>query len=145
MVFTHRRPSSCLASLAALLTDVGGLMYDNIDTYELGKNCVFDAQQLWRRAAAWRSAIPVEEQQKLIDVDNDVLRRDPIGVVKCIYKRAGIEFTDECEREMLAFIAKEKAKKYRNTYKMEEFGLTDEFVNAEMDFYLRARRRYLGY
>jgi hypothetical protein len=107
VVQTHRHPAASLASLVNILANIIRLYTgEEIDR----------PARLAREAAFWaeamRRTIKVQDRfpDRFINVMQPDIRRDPIGVVRKIYKHFGLPLSAETETAMLAWSAKNALK-----------------------------------
>jgi hypothetical protein len=76
---------------------------------------------------------------RIIDVHYAELMRNPIPVMRNVYKALGDDFTPEAERGMSTWIADNPQDKFgRHEYKLAQFGLTEEQVRPMFERYLSA-------
>ena len=85
--------------------------------------------------------------KRVMDVEYDDLIRDPIGVVREIYRKAGLVLTEEAEEKMKGYLEKNKREREggkgstHSPYSLEEFGIDSAYVKNVMREY-RERRGY---
>jgi hypothetical protein len=74
-----------------------------------------------------------------VDVSYYDLLQDPLGEVRRIYARAGLELTPAAERAMRAVLERDRQHRYgRHVYRCRDFGLSPTLVEEAMGAY-RAR------
>jgi hypothetical protein len=123
IVMTHRDPLKVLPSCASFARVLRAPFTGPIDLNVLGA----EVSQRW--ADSSRFAISVREQrpetaQQFFDVSYGDITRDPLGVVRSIYRHFDRELTPQAVAAMEYFLAhdpKEKAGVHR--YSLEQFGL----------------------
>ena len=70
-------------------------------------------------------------------MDYSNLVRDPISVIRDIYKHFNYTFSDEAERRMRAYLAANPQHKHgRPQYSLEEYGLTEQDVRDAFGPYI---------
>lgn len=76
---------------------------------------------------------------RIIDVHYADLVRDPIPIMRKLYKSLGDEFTAEAESSMKAWLADNPQDKFgKHEYKLAQYGLTPEKVRGMFERYLSA-------
>jgi hypothetical protein len=107
VVQTHRHPAASLASLVNILANIIRLYTgEEIDRpARLARETAF-----W--AEAVRRTIKIQDRfpDRFVNVMQPDIRRDPIGVVRKIYKHFGLLLSAEAETAMLAWSTKNAAK-----------------------------------
>ena len=106
-VFLHRDPVISLSSICSLTAYTRALFTDDVDARSIGPEVLAGH---WPRALeeshALRERLP--EAQR-IDVRHPDLVRDPIAVVRAIYDRFGMEWTDAARGAMGRFLEERDA------------------------------------
>lgn len=123
VVMTHRAPLPVVASLASLTAVLRSAFSDSVDPIRVGP----EMSERWFRglmkALADRDSGRAPAGQ-VMDVDYRSLVDDPIAVVRSIYDRFDLPFTDAAETRMRAFLAEHRKDKHgRHEYTLEQFGL----------------------
>lgn len=140
VVITHRHPGKNVASVCRLLEswmlpfDVDG----SFDKARLGDILLDGLRVLFDAPMAYRAAHPERESQ-IVDCLYTELFADPIAMVRSIYAKFDLEYTDEFERRMLAYLAANQQGKYgRHKYSNEEYGFAPEQLAATLhDYYAK--------
>jgi hypothetical protein len=135
VVLTHRDPLKVLPSCASFAHVLRAPFTGPIDLKELGGEVSrrwSDSANLVTRLRAGRP----ELAKSFCDVDYVALVRDPLGVVRGIYRHFGRELTREAESAMRLFIAHNpKDKRGAHLYTLEQFGLVPEEERANFRAY----------
>jgi hypothetical protein len=145
IVWTHRHPINAVPSMASLNQALHSVFYDSsgLDIPALGQQTKNGCKLL------------VETAQKdfrdsgldYAHVKYDELVKDPIGTIRNIYGRWGIEFTPEFETKLHEFLEADKAKRDAlrsadhaklHSYTPEQFGLTADELRADFKDYIEA-------
>jgi hypothetical protein len=140
VVITHRHPGKNIASVCRLL-ESWMLPFDEDGSFDKqrmsnilieGLRCFFDVPM------ADRAAHPARESQ-IVDCLYQDLFRDPIGMVKTIYTKFGLEYTQVFEDRMQVYLANNKQGKYgRHKYDNAEYGIDPEQLKASLrDYYVK--------
>lgn len=140
VVITHRHPGKNVASVCRLLEswmlpfDVDG----SFDKVRVGDILLDGLRVLFEAPMAYRAAHPAREAQ-IADCLYTELFADPIAMVRRIYAKFDLEYTDEFERRMRAYLAANQQGKYgRHEYCNEEYGLEPERLSTLLrDYYAK--------
>ena len=129
IVYTHRDPVTCIASSCSLSaeTTVGH------STTFVGETIGRTQLDLWSRAYhAFHEARPAYDQDQFVDVAFSDLVKDPLGVTRGIYERFGLDWTPQAQAaiEEIDREARSGAAKPSHSYRLEDYGLTEDEVRA---------------
>lgn len=132
IVYTHRDPVTCIASSCSLSaeTTVG-----HSSTY-VGGVIGHTQLDLWSRSFhAFHDARPKYDQDQFADVAFQDLVTDPLGVTRRVYDQFGLPWTPEVQAAIEAIDRESKQGKAKpsHTYKLKDYGLTEETVRAAFD------------
>jgi hypothetical protein len=128
-VATHRDPGTTLASLCALTERYRSARYDANDRPMLGREMLHFVKAHIRRFMAYRNSAGGNDG--IIDVDYYRLVADPVSVVAEIYERIGMTMPDTVRARLAGWIdANPKGKRGRHEYKLADYGLDTETVDA---------------
>jgi hypothetical protein len=133
LVMTHRDPAEVLGSACSLIKHVRAIYSDDVDLKGIGETFVDTFEIMIARANAFKAKHGADA---IHDVQYADTVRDPLGVVRGIYARFGMDFTPEIEAAMQGYLdANPKGKHGAHSYDLAEFGLSKEGV----------RERFAGY
>jgi hypothetical protein len=142
VVCTHRDPVFAIPSIANLLV----ALRTGTQRYGVDPGPIDRAAMGRREFGYWKIALDRYESEKLRHPDrfHDVwqrdLLRDPLGVVRSIYERFGLELTADTEERMRRWAAESAAQtRSQHSYEPEEFGLTRKQI---CDHYADYRAAY---
>jgi hypothetical protein len=137
IVQTHREPVSALPSLCSVLAQARALSEgSHVVTTQLGEREL----NYWHSAALRAVAVSAARPAQFIDVRNDELHRDPMGVVERIYARFGYTLSEDTARRMQERIAQDPEGRHgEHRYTLEQFGLNAPMIREKFVDY---RRRY---
>ena len=132
----HRDPVQTIPSGASLNTTLWRMHATDVDPQEVGRQWIRRMSWTNRRAMAARDRIP-DASSRFTDVGFREAVSDPIAQIERIYRRAGIELTDDARAAMSAWLAKHAEEKLgTHRYTAAQFGLTDEQIRAEFADYI---------
>jgi hypothetical protein len=129
IVYTHRDPVTCIASSCSLSAETTA----GHSTTFVGETIGRTQLDLWSRAYhAFHEARPAYDQSQFVDVAFGDLVNDPLGVTRGIYERFGLDWTPEVQAaiEEIDRESKQGAARPSHTYRLEDYGLTEEQVRA---------------
>lgn len=140
VIITHRHPGKNIASVCRLLEswmlpfDVEG----SFDKVRLGDLLLDSLRVLFEAPMAYRAAHPEREAQ-IVDCLYTDLFADPIAMVRRIYAKFQLEYTNEFEQRMRVYLAANQQGKYgRHKYSNEEYGLEPDRLSTLLrDYYAK--------
>jgi hypothetical protein len=133
IIQTHRDPTAIIASYASLASSVHGVHTNRPDPTAMGEASL----HLWGthadRALAQRPNI---RPARVLDVDYESLRRDPIATVHHIYSHFDLPFTDTYHAHLQAAVAlRVQHRRGRHHYRLADYALAPEAVRARFSTY----------
>jgi hypothetical protein len=135
VVLTHRDPVETVPSLASFVHTLHRLGSDSVDALEIGAH--------WSRKLAWATrrslAARAGREDRILDLDYEVLVADPMACVRRIYDFAEMELTPDALQAMREW-AVENARDRRpvHRYTLAQFGMSEEALRRDFADY-RAR------
>lgn len=133
-IMTHRDPAKVVPSYCSLVMSI--FPPGEIDPAQLGREVCEHLRIGMERAIAARRRIG---EDRFIDVHHREFRRDPLGTLGRIYDVLGLELRPEARRAMEEWSAGNAVgAQGTHRYTAEQFGLTDDQIRSDYDFYLRA-------
>ena len=137
VVQTHRDPVKVLPSVSSLHYALRCATSDAIDPHAVGR----EQSRLWSeslsRAMRTRDEAP-EHAAQFVDVQFQEILDDALAVVRRIYRHFDLPLTDEAERRMKEFIARNPRDKHgTHRYTAAMFGLDDERIECQFADYTR--------
>jgi len=128
VVHCHRQPLAAVTSYASLIATLRSTYDEDVSLRAVGR------QALERSATAMTRALAIRESagsDAFVDVSLDEIVRDPIGVVREIYRRAGRATTAPFEACMRQWIADNPVGRHgAHRPVVADFGLTEKAVAA---------------
>jgi hypothetical protein len=135
IVQTHRDPVKVLPSVSSLHYALRAATSDALDARAIGDEQRLLWSEALSRAVKVRDRLPQHASQ-FIDVQFQEILKDPMTVVRRIYRHFEMPLTDEAKRRMTAFIASNPRDKHgTHRYNAAMFGLDAD----------RIRRDFAGY
>jgi len=133
---THRDPRIALASFCSMVAHGRGMFSDQVDPVEIGRHWCAKAQRMVERAMAVRAASPAEQ---FVDVSYDDLMADPIAEVRRTCEHVGLPFDERASQAAAQYLeANPKNRFGRHDYRLGDFGLTYQIVDATFAAYREA-------
>ncbi len=129
VVHTHRDPLTTVASFCSMIAHGRGIMSDEVDPHDVGRQWLDTTARMVANAMATRERVGGE---RFIDVRYQDLLADPVGVVTSITAKAGLPPDDGATRAIEARRAASGQHRFgRHDYDLTDFGLTrDELRSA---------------
>lgn len=123
VVQTHRDPHVVLASVASLTAILQSVFTNHIDLAEIGLEVTRRWANLLERSTQLRQNGHVPND-RFVDVHYHEMLADPLAVIRRIYARFDLPFTDEAERRMRRHLADNpQAKNGAHRYSPAAFGI----------------------
>jgi hypothetical protein len=141
VVLTHRNPLITLPSLCRLW-ESWCIAFDRdgvFDKHQFGQIIKIIHEKYLQTPLTYCITHP-EKDDKIFDCMYDVFFKDPVSMVKKIYQKFDLEYTEEFEERMIVYLENNKQGKYgRHKYSLEEYGFNAENLYNEyqeyMDYY----------
>lgn len=133
IIQTHRDPVKATASVCSVLKQARTLFEgDRVDLAAIGQ----------RELAYWSNAVANAEQarkrapEQFLDVIHSDFHKNPLAVVKTIYRHFGFELTNDVEIAMAERIKRNPEGSHgKHVYSLEEFGLTESAIAERYQHY----------
>jgi hypothetical protein len=136
VIHMHRDPVQTITSGASLNTTLWRMHASDVDPSVVGRQWIRRMSWTNRRAVAARDEMP-DEATRLTDVAFRDAVTDPMAQIERIYRRVGIDLTDDARKAMATWRADDaKQKLAKHTYTPEQFGLSAEQIRAEFADYI---------
>ena len=126
LVMTHRDPVEVVGSACSLIKAVRQMYSDDVDNMRIGE-CMLDIfDRMIERTIAYKEK---HGESSIYDVQYADLMRDPISVLRDLYRNFGEPFTSQAKTSMTAYLASNPQGKHgRHEYALEDYGLSKEMV-----------------
>lgn len=141
LIMTHRHLDEALPSSIRLSLSYGSIYFDStrsdaeIDRQMIIQRRLHVADVQINRIVKFRHDHP---HVPVFDIFYDDLITKPIDVVRRIYKHFGLIFSETFEQAMITWLRENpQGKQGRNTYSLEEFGLTHDIIEKRYEEYNR--------
>ena len=135
IVITHRDPLKVLPSCASFTEVLRGSFIDCLDRKKLG----IEIAEHWQKGA--RLAVEFSQtngnsQGRFLNVLYADLMREPMEVVRRIYRYFDMELTGETEMAMMSFLTQNPQNRFGvHRYSLEKFGLDPDTERRRFEFY----------
>ena len=132
IIMTHRDPVACISSACSLLYTFHLGVAVEIDIPRMSELMLSSYVRLGKRSFVFR-----EENPDLIyDVYYDSLVSDPVGTVRGIYSHYDLPWPEDHEAVLGDYIQRNKKDKHgKHRYTASDFGLENEEILEQMQFY----------
>lgn len=135
LIQPHRNPHSCIPSFAKFTTELSQIYAESVDKHERGRHTLRSWSIAMDRFLDARDRLTIND--RILDVDYEMVRNDPMQIIRDAYARSPHTLSDEAERTMLAWhVQNEQGKHGRHAYSLEEFGLSDADIEEEFGHYI---------
>ena len=138
VVVTHRNPLVTLPSICRLM-ESWCIAFDqdgSFDKHRFGQFQKVLIDKCLNVPFIYRKEHPEKEAQ-IFDCIYSELFSDPIAMVRRVYEKFSLEYTEEFEKRMKVYLENNKQGKYgRHKYSLEEYGFNEESVFKEFKDYM---------
>jgi hypothetical protein len=138
LILTHRNPLVTLPSVCRLM-ESWCIAFDkdgSFDKHRFAQLQRIAAENFFIVPFQYRKNNPEKEAQ-IFDCFYAELFSDPVTIVKKIYEKFNLEYTEEFEQRMKGYLENNKQGKYgRHKYSLEEYGLVAESLYQEFKEYM---------
>ncbi len=138
IVVTHRNPLITMPSVCRLLESwcIAGVIDGTFDKHRFAQLAKLLIEQTIEIPFTFRKEHPEKENQ-IFDCMYESLFTDPIALVRDIYRKFDLEYTEEFEKRMRIYLENNKQGKYgRHKYSLEEYGLEKTALYEEYQEYM---------
>ncbi|QYY33085.1 sulfotransferase [Cupriavidus pinatubonensis] len=130
VVLTHRDPAQTIPSMASMAHTLWKLYADAPDPVTVGRQWSAQMQRAMAHAMAVRESLPAE---RFLDVRFEDTVQDPFGVVRAVYRFAGMPLTEAARAAMWAWMeGNPRNQRAAHAYSLDQFGLSQ--AQLERDF-----------
>ena len=134
-VMTHRDPAKVVPSYTSLVSTIFPRPAGHRDLRALGREVSEHLREGLERAIAARARIGAD---RFLDVHHVDLVDDPQATVRRVYDWLGYELTPETHRAILDWQQANRVGAHgTHSYTAEQFGLSEEQIRSDYDFYIR--------
>ena len=136
LVQPHRDPLDTIPSYAKLETGIWEIQANPLDPHHIGRETL----RMWKwaidRCLDARDRLGLNG--RIVDVDYEQVRTDPMSVMRAVYRQAGREMSAEAEGAMRTWHeTNEQGSRGAHVYSLAEFGLTAEQVDETFAEYIK--------
>lgn len=135
VIQTHRDPVAVVASFNSLFYSVHSAVEYHVDSRRLGAANLRMLRNETERNLEARQFKP----GRVLDVEFEEIQSDPLAAVRRIRQSLGLDWPPELELATAAFIDRNPRGRHgRHSYRLDDFGLTEETVRSELGWYREA-------
>ncbi len=133
IIHTHRDPIKTIPSFCSMMAHGYGVFSDEVDPLEVGLD---RSQKLIYQTKTSLAVRKRRGDEQFIDVSYYDMITDPMKQIRRIYDFIGIPLTPEAEEQMMKWQKTNKQGKHgKHLYRLEDFGLSRESLDAELAEY----------
>ena len=137
LVQTHRDPLKIVASLTSLVSALRTMASDRIDRLEIAREWAEHVRNGLDASVRSRERGVVPPNQ-VMDIQFREFMADPVGAIRRIYERFGLELSSDGERRMRAFLAANPDDKHgKHAYRFADTGLSLDEERGRVSHYQR--------
>lgn len=141
VVHCHRDPRKIVPSFASLIVEGRRMSSDVLDPVEIAQEWFDYWADLIDRNLVARDTLPKDLVDRIVDVEFDDIRKDPVSVVRKVYERAGRKVTPEAVAAFKDYDARRPEKHWgAYEYTTEEFQLSEAAIDKRFEEY---RKRFI--
>lgn len=136
LMHIHRNPMVSLPSVIRLVMEFLRTDNANIDPAFVTKLMVSKSTWLCQRYLESRDRLGLDE--RIIDIQYEQIRSNPMPAIRAAYERAGHVLTPESSQLMIDYEKEnEQGKHGAHQYSLEQFGLTEAFISEQYGEYIK--------
>jgi hypothetical protein len=141
LIQPHRDPHKCIPSFAKFSSALAGIYTDSLDKSEHGAETLRSLSIALERYLQVRERLGLDG--RILDVDYEMVRSDPMEIIRNAYALSPHTLTDDADQKMLAWHQdNEQGKHGQHTYSLAEFGITDTQIQSNFGTYIQ---RFIQY
>ena len=130
----HRDPKESIASFCSLAKNIRSAFSKNINPKKIGDVILDFWQHNLNKGIAEKEKLSNEQ---FVDVSYSDFINNPLGSVKDIYVKLGLDIDIETENAMKSYLLNQREiKKQKHRYSLEEFGLDDNKIYMHLENYI---------
>ena len=140
VVQTHRDPAKCIPSVCSVIHPARRFFLSaDVDPALIGPREL----ELWARSAERAESVRHKCPERFVDVRFGDFQREPMTVVRRIYRHFGLSLSAAAEQAMVAWITANPQHKHgRHEYTLAQFGLSEAGVHARFADYIERHQLY---
>ena len=121
IIHTHRDPLTVVPSCCSMIAAFRGMFSDRLDGDEIGEEVIAVLTNGLHRSAAARAT---RDPRQFLDVRYSDLVRDPVSVVRRVYRHFALDLADEAMSRVRQFLAAASRRpRTVHQYSLDQFGL----------------------
>ena len=135
IVHSHRDPRDTMPSWTKFISHLWQIQSNSVDPLLAGREILKSWRDAMTRYLKIRDGM--KPDARIIDVDYEQVRADPMALMKQIYRKAGRAMSPEAEAQMAQWHAtNEQGKHGKHEYSLEEFGFTGASIDEAFKDYI---------
>ena len=133
VVQTHRDPRKTLPSFCSMVAHNRAIFSDHVDPREIARH--------WARKTRRMVELTMEVRAganpgRLVDVSYYDLIKDPLGQLRQVHRRAGIDFDDEAMQTAEKYMDRNPKNRFgKHAYRLDDFGLDEQTIEENFSSY----------
>lgn len=136
IVHSHRDPRDTIPSWTKFISHLWQIQSNPVDPHLAGREILKSWREAMTRYLEIRARMKLDT--RIVDVDYEQVRADPMALMKQIYREAGRVMSPQAEAQMAQWHAtNEQGKHGKHEYSLEEFGFSDALIDDAFAEYIR--------
>lgn len=133
VVQTHRDPRKTLPSFCSMVAHNRAIFSDHVDPREIARHWLRKTRRMVELTMQVRAKASPE---RFVDVSYYDLIEDPLGQLRQVHRRAGIDFDDEAARIAEKYMDRNPKNRFgKHVYRLGDFGLSEEIIEENFSAY----------
>lgn len=135
LIQPHRDPHKCIPSFAKFTSELAGIYAESLDKEQHGSETLRTWSVAMERYLKVRGRLQLDD--RIIDVDYEKVRHDPMLCIRKAYAKSPFELTDEADKKMVAWHNDNVQGAHgKHEYSLEEFGLNNTDIEQGFGQYM---------
>ena len=133
VVQTHRDPRKTLPSFCSMVAHNRAIFSDRVDPREIARHWTRKARRMVELTMEVRAGA---DPGRLVDVSYYDLIKDPLGQLRQVHRKAGIDFDDEAMQIAEKYMDRNPKNRFgKHAYRLDDFGLDEKTIEENFSSY----------
>ena len=133
VVQTHRDPRRTLPSFCSMVAHNRAIFSDRVDPREIARHWTRKTRRMVELTMKVRAGA---DPDQFVDVSYYDLIKDPLGQLRQVHRRAGIDFGDEAMRIAEKYMNRNPKNRFgKHAYQLSDFGLDEKAIEENFSSY----------
>ncbi len=133
VVQTHRDPRKTLPSFCSMVAHNRAIFSDRVDPKEIARHWTRKTRRMVELTMRVRAGA---DPDRLVDVSYYDLIKDPLGQLRQVHRKAGIDFDDEAMQIAEKYMSRNPKNRFgKHAYRLDDFGLDEQTIEENFSSY----------